>query len=151
LGGNLFIPGLCQKAQAHPLPIIDTQIHNYQPLPLKSINNTMNLGISPENFTVQLTVDSVLKVEWADEIRMRHTKERFEEMKAQLKEVKQNEEQDWSVKLVLGELKQIKSKVEAMQVDTEETKLSLINIEDNVEKIRQKMVITDARRRWWLR
>ena len=111
----------------------------------------MNLGISPENFTVQLTVDSVLKVEWADEIRMRHTKERFEEMKAQLKEVKQNEEQDWSVKLVLGELKQIKSKVEAMQVDTEETKLSLINIEDNVEKIRQKMVITDARRRWWLR
>jgi hypothetical protein len=52
------------------------------------------------------------------------------------------------VKLVLGELKQIKSKVEAMQVDTEETKLSLINIEDNVEKIRQKMVITDARRRW---
>jgi hypothetical protein len=63
LGGNLFIPGLCQKAQAHPLPIIDTQIHNYQPLPLKSINNTMNLGISPENFTVQLTVDSVLKVE----------------------------------------------------------------------------------------
>jgi hypothetical protein len=52
------------------------------------------------------------------------------------------------VKVVLEELKQIKSRVEAMQVDIEEMKCSLIKTEGNVEKIRQKMVITDARRRW---